>query len=43
MIFDIIRAILQTPITFGNISDQQMLHQTLRILIEVSWELNLTL
>ena len=43
MIFDIIRAILQTSITLRNICDQQMFYQTLRVLIEVSWELNLTL
>lgn len=42
MIFDIIRAIFQTSISLSYICYQQVLDQTLGILIEVSWELDFT-
>ena len=43
MIFDIIGAILQTPVPLRHISHKQVLDQTLGVLIEVSWEFNLAL
>lgn len=43
MIFDIIRAILQTTVALRYIGNKQVLHQTLCILIEVPGELDLTL
>lgn len=43
MIFDIIRAILQTTVPLRYIGDEQVLYQTLSILIEIPGELDLTL
>ena len=43
MVFDIVRTIFQAAVALCHICDEQMLNKTFGILVEVSWELDLSL
>ena len=43
MVFDIVRTIFQAAVALGHIRDEQVLNKRFGILIEVSWELDLSL
>ena len=42
MIFDIIGSIFQATVPLSHIGNQQVLNETLRILVEISWEFDFT-